>query len=163
MVRGCLVHYKPFLVDVVEWLHSTLVNISIVYSLVLSSFVDSLWVDPLWRRANARNVSLETLYIGHFKLSTQLMKTNNRLVNLPHLRSATVSLEIYPLYSLLWLALFDMCFPQWSPFARAPVVVLLDRGYPCFWNVYFILFFSRWRITTASKIQDSCSYFDAKK
>ena len=51
-----------------------------------------------WRRANARNVSFETLYGGYFTLSTKLIKPNN-LVMLPHRRSTTVSLETYPLYS----------------------------------------------------------------
>ena len=30
----------------------------------------------LWRRANARNISFETLYYGQLTLSTQLIKTN---------------------------------------------------------------------------------------
>ena len=46
----------------------------------------------LWLRANARNVSLETLYGGQFASSTQLIKANY-LVTLPHRRSTTVSLE----------------------------------------------------------------------
>ena len=53
----------------------------------------------LWRRANARNVSFETLYSGQFTLSTQLM-IPNYLVILFHKRSTTVSSETYPLYQV---------------------------------------------------------------
>ena len=46
----------------------------------------------LWRRANARNVNLETLNCGQFTLSTRLMIPNYP-VKLSHRRSVTVSLE----------------------------------------------------------------------
>ena len=44
------------------------------------------------RRANARNVSFQSLYGGQFTLSTQLLNTNF-CVSRPHRRSTTVSLE----------------------------------------------------------------------
>ena len=46
------------------------------------------------RRANGRNLSLETLYSGQFTLITQLIKPNY-LAILPHRRSTTVSLVTY--------------------------------------------------------------------
>ena len=51
-----------------------------------------------WRRANARNVSLETLSDAnlHYQLSCYL-------VILSHRRSTTVSSETYPLYSLKYI------------------------------------------------------------
>ena len=49
------------------------------------------------RRANTRNVSFETIYVGQFTLSTQLIILNY-LAILSHQRSTTVSLETYPLY-----------------------------------------------------------------
>ena len=60
-------------------------------------------VSPLserWRRANARNVSLETLNGGQFTFSTQLIILNYPVI-LFHRRSTMVSSETYPLYSKL--------------------------------------------------------------
>ena len=47
-----------------------------------------------WRRANSRNVSLDTLYGGQFTLSTQFI-----LIFSPYWRSTVVPLETYPLHS----------------------------------------------------------------
>ena len=55
--------------------------------------------DSLWRRANARNVSFQSLYGGQFTLSTQLINPKF-CVSRPHRRSTTVSLETNPLVSL---------------------------------------------------------------
>ena len=50
-----------------------------------------------WRRGNARNVSLQTLYGGKFMFSTQLIPLKCPVI-LSHRRSTTVSLQTYPLY-----------------------------------------------------------------
>ena len=47
------------------------------------------------RRANARNVSFQSLYGGQFSLSTQLINPKFS-VSPPHRRSTTVSLEATP-------------------------------------------------------------------
>ena len=52
--------------------------------------------DSLWRRANARNVSFQSLYGGQFTLSTQLINPHFCVLR-PHRRSTTVSLETNPL------------------------------------------------------------------
>ena len=49
----------------------------------------------LWRRANARNASFQSLYGGQFTLSTQLINPKF-CVSRPHRRSTTVSLETNP-------------------------------------------------------------------
>ena len=49
----------------------------------------------LRRRANARNVSFQTLYGGQFTLSTQLITLNYPVI-LSHQCSTTVSLETCP-------------------------------------------------------------------
>ena len=48
-----------------------------------------------------KNVSLLTLYGGQFTFSTQLITLNYPVI-LSHWRSTTVSLETYPLYSLIF-------------------------------------------------------------
>ena len=53
----------------------------------------------LWRRANARNVSLLTLYGGLFTLSTSYITLNYPVI-LSHRRSTTVTLETHTLNSL---------------------------------------------------------------
>ena len=50
------------------------------------------------RRANAQNISFETLYSGQFMLSTQLIILNYPVI-LSHWCNTTVSLETFPLYS----------------------------------------------------------------
>ena len=56
--------------------------------------MNSIWFPhSLWRRANARSVSFETLPLT---LSTQLIIRNYTVI-LSHRRSTTVSLETYPL------------------------------------------------------------------
>ena len=71
-------------------------NIHFLFSdIFLLSYVSHL----LWRRANARNVSFETLYGGQFTLSTQLIILNYPVI-ISHWRSITVSLETYPIIHL---------------------------------------------------------------
>ena len=54
--------------------------------------------NSLWRRANARNVSFQSLYGGQFTLSTQLVNPKF-CVSCPHQRNTTVSLGTNPLAS----------------------------------------------------------------
>ena len=53
----------------------------------------------LWRRANTRKDSFETLNGGQFTSSTQLIKPN--YLELSHWSSTTVSVETYPLHLFL--------------------------------------------------------------
>ena len=66
----------------------------------------SSWTLPLWRRANARNVSFQTLYGGQFMISIQLIMLNYR-------RSTIVPLETYPFihlnFTTLWFPLCYLC------------------------------------------------------
>ena len=62
-----------------------------------------LFLTPLWRRANARNVSLATLYGGWFTWSTLLIILSY-LVILSHRRSITGSFP--PVFNSIWLELF---------------------------------------------------------
>ena len=58
------------------------------------------FLQSLWRRAIARNVSLLTLYGGQFSFWTQLITLTYPDIH-SHRRRSTVSLETYPLYSLI--------------------------------------------------------------
>ena len=58
------------------------------------------FLQSLWRRAIARNVSLLTLYGGQFSFWTQLITLNYPDIH-SHRRRSTVSIETYPLYSLI--------------------------------------------------------------
>ena len=55
----------------------------------------------LWRRANARNFSFETLHGGQFTLSTQLIILNYPVI-FSFQRSTTVSSETYPFYLFIF-------------------------------------------------------------
>ena len=78
-------------------------------------FLAFLWTEKVWRRANARNVSLETLYRGQFTLSAQLIKPNYTITtfsNIPQVlqtwhhppKMAKVCLACvqYVIYELIW-------------------------------------------------------------
>jgi len=73
----------------------------------------SICSDLLWRRANARNVSFQSLYGGQFTLSTQLINPKF-CVSLPHQRSTTVSLETISLAYILPHKMQCNSFSPWS-------------------------------------------------
>ena len=57
-------------------------------------------LDSLWQRANALNISFQSLYGSQFTLSTQLINPKF-CVSLPHRRSTTVSVETNPFVCFL--------------------------------------------------------------
>ena len=71
-----------------------------------------------WRRANARNISLEYLDGGQFTLSTQLLKLNYPVI-LSHQCSTTVSLGTYPLKTfdrLIGPQCHKLRYDVWPPY-----------------------------------------------
>ena len=71
------------------------------------------FLHSLWQRADAQNISFETLYVGQFVSSTQLIILNY-LVILSHWRNTRVSLETYiPYYSILRLHGWQLDLVAW--------------------------------------------------
>ena len=74
----------------------------------------------LWRRANSRNGSFQSLYSGQFTLSTQLINPKF-CVSRPHRRSTTVSVETNPLTCyVIFVDSFVFC---WIDINRAPIMI----------------------------------------
>ena len=80
----------------------------------------------LWRRANARNVSFETLYVSRSTLSTQLIIPNYLLI-LSHRRSTTVWIETYhPAFIQMFFSVARLLITDMDTHYR-PILTLTDR------------------------------------
>ena len=77
----------------------------------------------LWRRANARNVTLLTLYGGQFTLSTPYITLNDPVI-LSHWRSTTVTLETHTLNSLgFFVVAYIKCYLKYQEKAPKEAIV----------------------------------------
>ena len=75
----------------------------VIISQALNFFSKTIWMQSLWRRANARNVSFFTLYDGWFTFPTQFL-TLNYLLSLQYIHK---NLSI-------WIKAYKCCIAFWS-------------------------------------------------